>query len=136
MLPAWEPDLRQTLNQYVRTRCQSCRLRTPMLVPPRVSVVGIDENAAMEAIVKHLAEQGIASAAYMAGNELSSNRRNCSPHSTMHMRTYGLATESEKLEPVRRTYRAARFRLRHTAVQRAAYTGKPWSAPTIRSRSA
>jgi len=59
---------------------------------PRVSVVGIDENAAMEAIVKHLAEQGIASAAYMAGNELSFESAELFATFHTHMRTYGLAT--------------------------------------------
>ena len=37
----------------------------------RTSMVGIDENAAMESIVAHLAEQGVRSAAYLAGKEVS-----------------------------------------------------------------
>ena len=46
----------------------------------------------MEAIVKHLAEQGIASAAYMAGNELSFESAELFATFHTHMRTYGLAT--------------------------------------------
>ena len=57
VVPAAGADLAGTLNQYANTLpiVQICGRQTA----PRVSVVGIDENAAMEAIVKHLAEQGI-----------------------------------------------------------------------------
>lgn len=53
VVPAAGADLAGTLNQYANTLpiVQICGRQTA----PRVSVVGIDENAAMEAIVKHLA---------------------------------------------------------------------------------
>lgn len=90
VVPAAGADLAGTLNQYANTLpiVQICGRQTA----PRVSVVGIDENAAMEAIVKHLAEQGIASAAYMAGNELSFESAELFATFHTHMRTYGLAT--------------------------------------------
>ena len=90
VVPAAGTDLAGTLNQYANTLpiVQICGRQTA----PRVSVVGIDENAAMEAIVKHLAEQGIASAAYMAGNELSFESAELFATFHTHMRTYGLAT--------------------------------------------
>ena len=87
-------------------------------------------------IVKHLAEQGIASAAYMAGNgavfRIGGTVRHI-PHAYAHLR----ACHQRKLEPVRRTYRAARFRLHHARCSPGrSYSRKPWSAPTMRSRSA
>ena len=90
VVPAAGADLAGTLNQYANALpiVQICGRQTA----PRVSVVGIDENAAMEAIVKHLAEQGIASAAYMAGNELSFESAELFATFHTHMRTYGLAT--------------------------------------------
>lgn len=90
VVPAAGADLAGTLNQYANTLpiVQICGRQTA----PRVSVVGIDENATMEAIVKHLAEQGIASAAYMAGNELSFESAELFATFHTHMRTYGLAT--------------------------------------------
>ena len=76
VVPAAGTDLAGTLNQYANT----------------LPIVQICENAAMEAIVKHLAEQGIASAAYMAGNELSFESAELFATFHTHMRTYGLAT--------------------------------------------
>lgn len=69
VLPAWGAYLSEELEHYASTlpivqvggrRCSS-----------RTSMVSVDENAAMEIVIRHLAERGIASVAYMAGKEIS-----------------------------------------------------------------
>lgn len=62
---------------------------------PHVSMVGIDEGVAMETVVRHLTEQGIASVAYMAGNELSFESAELFTMFHTHLRTYGLATDED-----------------------------------------
>ena len=62
---------------------------------PHVSMVGIDEDVAMETVVRHLTEQGIASVAYMAGNELSFESAELFTMFHTHLRTYGLATDED-----------------------------------------
>lgn len=90
VMPAVGADLAETLNRHADT--------LPIVqiggrqTSPRVSVVGIDESAAMEAIVRHLAEQGIASVVYMAGDELSFESAELFAMFHTHLRTYGLAT--------------------------------------------
>ncbi|HAH53127.1 LacI family DNA-binding transcriptional regulator [Bifidobacterium sp. UBA6881] len=61
----------------------------------RTSLVGINEDAAMEMVIRHLAEQRIASAAYMAGNELSFESAELFSMFHTHLRTYGLRTEQD-----------------------------------------
>ena len=148
VVPAAGTDLAGTLNQYANTLpiVQICGRQTA----PRVSVVGIDENAAMEAIVKHLAEQGIASAAYMAGNELSFESAELFATFHTHMRTYGLATSENWNQFGERTVqrgfdctpssgsscRACKNRPQINRCRTISNSRKPWSAPTMRSRSA
>ena len=61
----------------------------------RTSLVGINEDAAMEMVIRHLAEQGIASVAYLAGDELSFESAELFATFHTHLRTYGLATDPE-----------------------------------------
>ena len=69
VLPAWEAYLSAELEHYastlpiVQVGGRQCSFRT--------SMVSVDENTAMEIVIRHLAERGIASVAYMAGKEIS-----------------------------------------------------------------
>ena len=69
VLPAWGAYLSAELEHYastlpiVQVGGRQCSFRT--------SMVSVDENAAMEIVIGHLAERGIASVAYMAGKEIS-----------------------------------------------------------------
>ena len=60
----------------------------------RTSMVGIDENAAMESIVAHLAEQGVRSAAYLAGKEVSFESAEMFAMFHTQMRTHRLVTDT------------------------------------------
>ena len=61
----------------------------------RTSWGGINEDAAMEMVIRHLAEQGIASVAYLAGDELSFESAELFATFHTHLRTYGLVTDPE-----------------------------------------
>ena len=61
----------------------------------RTSMVSIDENTAMTAIVTHLAEQGVASVAYLAGEEVSFESAELFAMFHTQVRAAGLRTLSE-----------------------------------------
>ena len=58
-------------------------------------MVSVDENAAMEIVIRHLAERGIASVAYMAGKEISFESAELFTMFHTQMRAHHLATETE-----------------------------------------
>ena len=58
-------------------------------------MVSVDENAAMEIVIGHLAERGIASVAYMAGKEISFESAELFTMFHTQMRAHHLATETE-----------------------------------------
>lgn len=58
-------------------------------------MVSVDENAAMEIVIGHLAERGIASVAYMAGKEISFESAELFAMFHTQMRAHHLATETE-----------------------------------------
>ncbi|KAB7790597.1 LacI family DNA-binding transcriptional regulator [Bifidobacterium leontopitheci] len=60
----------------------------------RTSMVGIDENAAMEMIVEHLARQGVRSAAYFAGKEVSFESAEMFAMFHTQMRAHRLVTDT------------------------------------------
>lgn len=93
VLPAWGAYLSEELEHYASTlpivqvggrRCSS-----------RTSMVSIDENAAMEIVIRHLAERGIASVAYMAGKEISFESAELFAMFHTQMRAHHLNTEAE-----------------------------------------
>ena len=93
VLPAWGAYLSEELEHYASTlpivqvggrRCSS-----------RTSMVSVDENAAMEIVIRHLAERGIASVAYMAGKEISFESAELFAMFHTQMRAHHLATETE-----------------------------------------
>lgn len=57
--------------------------------------VSIDENAAMEIVIRHLAERGIASVAYMAGKEISFESAELFAMFHTQVRAHHLNTEAE-----------------------------------------
>ena len=93
VLPAWETYLSAELEHYastlpiVQVGGRQCSFRT--------SMVSVDENAAMEIVIGHLAERGIASVAYMAGKEISFESAELFTMFHTQMRAHHLATETE-----------------------------------------
>ena len=93
VLPAWEAYLSAELEHYastlpiVQVGGRQCSFRT--------SMVSVDENAAMEIVIGHLAERGIASVAYMAGKEISFESAELFTMFHTQMRAHHLATETE-----------------------------------------
>lgn len=61
----------------------------------RTNMVSIDENTAMESIIRHLASQGVASVAYLAGKEVSFESAELFTMFHTQMRAHHLATETE-----------------------------------------
>ena len=92
IVPAAGVDLAHTLDRTTMT--------TPIVQVGgrqrsfRTSMVGIDENAAMESIVAHLAEQGVRSAAYLAGKEVSFESAEMFAMFHTQMRTHRLVTDT------------------------------------------
>lgn len=92
IVPAAGVDLTHTLDRTTMT--------TPIVQVGgrqrsfRTSMVGIDENAAMESIVAHLAEQGVRSAAYLAGKEVSFESAEMFAMFHTQMRTHRLVTDT------------------------------------------
>ena len=60
----------------------------------RTNMVSIDENTAMESIIRHLASQGVASVAYLAGKEVSFESAELFTMFHTQVRTAGLHTVS------------------------------------------
>ena len=93
VLPAWGAYLSAELEHYastlpiVQVGGRQCSFRT--------SMVSVDENAAMEIVIGHLAERGIASVAYMAGKEISFESAELFTMFHTQMRAHHLATETE-----------------------------------------
>ena len=93
VVPAVNADLTDTLDHYAGTM--------PIVQIGghqqsfRTSMVSIDENAAMEIVIRHLAERGIASVAYMAGKEISFESAELFTMFHTQMRAHHLATETE-----------------------------------------
>ena len=133
VVPAAGTDLAGTLNQYANTLpiVQICGRQTA----PRVSVVGIDENAAMEAIVKHLAEQASRPPHTWPATSCLSNRRNCSPHSTRICALTGLPPAKTGTSSANVPCSAVSIAPCGCSTGRSC-SRRPWSAPTMRSRSA
>ncbi|KFI54479.1 LacI family DNA-binding transcriptional regulator [Bifidobacterium callitrichos] len=61
----------------------------------RTNMVSIDENTAMEAIIRHLAEQGVHSVAYLAGKEVSFESAELFAMFHTQVRAAGLTTDSD-----------------------------------------
>lgn len=61
----------------------------------RTNMVSIDENTAMEAIIRHLAGQGVRSVAYLAGKEVSFESAELFAMFHTQVRAAGLATDSD-----------------------------------------
>lgn len=57
--------------------------------------VSVDENSAMEIVIGHLAERGIASVAYMAGKEISFESAELFTMFHTQVRAHHLNTEAE-----------------------------------------
>ena len=93
VLPAWGAYLSEELEHYastlpiVQVGGRRCSFRT--------SMVSIDENAAMEIVIRHLAERGIASVAYMAGKEISFESAELFAMFHTQVRAHHLNTEAE-----------------------------------------
>lgn len=61
----------------------------------RTNMVSIDENTAMEAIIRHLTGQGVRSVAYLAGKEVSFESAELFAMFHTQVRAAGLATDSD-----------------------------------------
>ncbi|WP_225431703.1 LacI family DNA-binding transcriptional regulator [Bifidobacterium platyrrhinorum] len=61
----------------------------------RTDMVSIDENTAMEAIIGHLADQGVESVAYLAGEEISFESAELFAMFHTQVRAAGLTTQSD-----------------------------------------
>lgn len=133
VLPAWEAYLSAELEHYastlpiVQVGGRQCSFRT--------SMVSVDENAAMEIVIGHLAERGIASVAYMAGKEISFESAELFTMFHTQMRAHHLATETEWNKfgdrSVQRGFDCAMRLFPSRSCNR-----RLWCVPTMRSRSA